>query len=303
MKATQINNLMGVREWLMLITLSILWGGSFFFVEVALNDLPTFTIVAIRVLIAAIVLWSVVFVTKLPIPKDAVIWLAFFVMALLNNAIPFSLITWGQTQISSGFASILNASAPFFTVIVAGLLLPDEKVKGLKITGVLVGFIGVAVMIGLPDTQDDYYILGQLAVLLGGVSYAFAATFGRRFKALGVQPIVLASSQSLFAFLIITPIALFVDGVPNPYNVSLSSVYSLLGLGILSTAIAYILYFKILASAGALNAILVTLLIPVSGVLLGVFILQETLELVHLVGMGLIAVGLSFVDGRLWKKT
>jgi len=303
MRATKINNLMGVREWLMLITLSILWGGSFFFVEVALNDLPTFTIVAIRVLIAAIVLWSVVFVTKLPIPKDAGIWLAFFVMALLNNAIPFSLITWGQTQISSGLASILNASAPFFTLIVAGLLLPDEKVKGLKITGVLAGFIGVAIMIGLPDTQDDYYILGQLAVLLGGVSYAFAATFGRRFKAFGVQPIVLAGSQSLFAFLIITPLALFVDGVPNPYTVSVSSVYSLLSLGILSTAIAYILYFKILCSAGALNAILVTLLIPVSGVFLGVFILQETLELVHLVGMGLIAVGLSFVDGRLWKKT
>jgi len=166
MRATQINNLMGVREWLMLITLSILWGGSFFFVEVALNDLPTFTIVAIRVLIAAIALWSVVFVTKLPIPKQAGIWLAFFVMALLNNAIPFSLITWGQTQISSGLASILNASAPFFTVIVAGLLLPDEKVKGLKITGVLVGFIGVAIMIGLPETQDDYYLLGQLLYYL-----------------------------------------------------------------------------------------------------------------------------------------
>ena len=298
----QINNTMGAREWMMLIILSILWGGSFFFVEVVLEDLPTFTIVALRVLIAAIALWSIVFAIKLPIPKEAHIWFAFFVMALLNNAIPFSLITWGQTQISSGLASILNASAPFFTVIIAGLLLPDEKVKGMKIAGVIVGFTGVAVMIGLPETQDDYYLLGQLAVLLAGVSYAFAATYGRRFKALGVQPIVLASSQALFAFLIMMPIALSVDGMFDLSMVSWASISSLLGLGILSTAVAYILYFKILDTAGAVNAILVTLLIPVSGVLLGVLILKETLELVHLVGMGMIAIGLSLVDGRLWRR-
>ena len=298
-----INTSMSAKQWLMLIALSILWGGSFFFVEVALEDLPTFTIVALRVGIAALVLWSVVLVTKLPIPTKANIWFAFLVMALLNNAIPFSLITWGQTHISSGLASILNAAAPFFTVIIAGLFLPDEKIKGLKIAGVVVGFIGVAIMIGLPNARDDDYLLGQLAVLLGGVSYALAVTYGRRFKALGVQPVVLASSQALFAFFIMMPIALSTDGTPNLAMVSWSSVASILGLGILSTALAYILYFKILDTAGAVNAILVTLLIPVSGVLLGVLILQETLALVHLVGMGLIAIGLSLVDGRLWRSS
>lgn len=286
----------------MLITLSILWGGSFFFVEVALNDLPAFSIVAFRVVISAAVLWAVVFMLKLPIPKSMGIWAAFLVMGLLNNAIPFSLITWGQVQVSAGLASILNAAVPFFTVIVAGVLLPDEKISPLKVIGVLIGFFGVAVMIGLPGTQADYYVLAQFAILASGLSYAFATTYGRRFKRLGVHPIVLAGAQAIAASLVMIPIALSVDGMPSFNTISLSSILALLGLGVVSTAIAYILFFKILESAGAVNVSLVTLLIPISAILLGVFILQERLEVIHLIGMGLIAIGLAFVDGRLWRS-
>ena len=293
---------MGLNQWLMLITLSILWGGSFFFVEVALNDLPAFSIVAFRVVISAAVLWAVVFMLKLPIPKSMGIWAAFLVMGLLNNAIPFSLITWGQVQVSAGLASILNAAVPFFTVIVAGVLLPDEKISPLKVIGVLIGFFGVAVMIGLPGTQADYYVLAQFAILASGLSYAFATTYGRRFKRLGVHPIVLAGAQAIAASLVMIPIALSVDGVPSFNTIGLSSILALLGLGVVSTAIAYILFFKILESAGAVNVSLVTLLIPISAILLGVFILQERLEVIHLIGMGLIAIGLSFVDGRLWRS-
>ena len=293
---------MGLNQWLMLITLSILWGGSFFFVEVALNDLPAFSIVAFRVVISAAVLWAVVFMLKLPIPKSMGIWAAFLVMGLLNNAVPFSLITWGQVQVSAGLASILNAAVPFFTVVVAGVLLPDEKVGPLKIIGVLIGFFGVAVMIGLPGAQTDYYVLAQFAILASGLSYAFATTYGRRFKRLGVHPIVLAGAQAITASLVMIPIALSVDGAPSLSAISLTSILALLGLGVVSTAIAYILFFKILESAGAVNVSLVTLLIPISAILLGVFILQERLEVIHLIGMGLIAIGLSFVDGRLWRS-
>ena len=299
---SNINTAMGLNQWLMLITLSILWGGSFFFVEVALNDLPAFSIVAFRVVISAAVLWAVVFMLKLPIPKSMGIWAAFLVMGLLNNAIPFSLITWGQVQVSAGLASILNAAVPFFTVIVAGVLLPDEKISPLKVIGVLIGFFGVAVMIGLPGTQADYYVLAQFAILASGLSYAFATTYGRRFKRLGVHPIVLAGAQAIAASLVMIPIALSVDGVPSFNTIGLSSILALLGLGVVSTAIAYILFFKILESAGAVNVSLVTLLIPISAILLGVFILQERLEMIHLIGMGLIAIGLSFVDGRLWRS-
>lgn len=286
----------------MLIMLSILWGGSFFFVEVALNDLPAFSVVAFRVIISAITLWAVVFTLKLSIPRSAGIWAGFLVMGLLNNAIPFSLITWGQVQVSAGLASILNAAVPFFTVVVAGILLPDEKIGPLKIIGVLIGFFGVAVMIGLPGAQTDYYVLAQFAILASGLSYAFATTYGRRFKRLGVHPIVLAGAQAITASLVMIPIALSVDGVPNFHAISMTSILALLGLGVVSTAIAYILFFKILESAGAVNVSLVTLLIPISAILLGVFILQERLEMIHLVGMGLIAIGLSFVDGRLWRS-
>ena len=293
---------MGLNQWLMLITLSILWGGSFFFVEVALNDLPAFSIVAFRVVISAAVLWAIVFMLKLPIPKSLGIWASFLLMGLLNNAIPFSLITWGQVQVSAGLASILNAAVPFFTVVVAGVLLPDEKVGPLKIIGVLIGFFGVAVMIGLPGAQTDYYVLAQFAILASGLSYAFATTYGRRFKRLGVHPIVLAGAQAITASLVMIPIALSVDGAPSLSAISLTSILALLGLGVVSTAIAYILFFKILESAGAVNVSLVTLLIPISAILLGVFILQERLEMIHLIGMGLIAIGLSFVDGRLWRS-
>ena len=293
---------MGLNQWLMLITLSILWGGSFFFVEVALNDLPAFSIVAFRVVISAAVLWAIVFMLKLPIPKSLGIWASFLLMGLLNNAIPFSLITWGQVQVSAGLASILNAAVPFFTVVVAGVLLPDEKVGPLKIIGVLIGFFGVAVMIGLPGAQTDYYVLAQFAILASGLSYAFATTYGRRFKRLGVHPIVLAGAQAITASLVMIPIALSVDGAPSLSAISLTSILALLGLGVVSTAIAYILFFKILESAGAVNVSLVTLLIPISAILLGVFILQERLEMIHLIGMSLIAIGLSFVDGRLWRS-
>ena len=293
---------MGLNQWLMLITLSILWGGSFFFVEVALNDLPAFSIVAFRVVISAAVLWAIVFMLKLPIPKSLGIWASFLLMGLLNNAIPFSLITWGQVQVSAGLASILNAAVPFFTVVVAGVLLPDEKVGPLKIIGVLIGFFGVAVMIGLPGAQTDYYVLAQFAILASGLSYAFATTYGRRFKRLGVHPIVLAGAQAITASLVMIPIALSVDGAPSLSAIGLTSILALLGLGVVSTAIAYILFFKILESAGAVNVSLVTLLIPISAILLGVFILQERLEVIHLIGMGLIAIGLSFVDGRLWRS-
>lgn len=300
---TQINTTMSLNAWLMLIVLSILWGGSFFFVEVVLEALPTLSIVALRVALATMVLWMVVWASKLPIPKQPSIYWGFLLMGLLNNAIPFILITWGQTQIASGLAAILNAAVPFFTVVVAGLLLPDEKVSSLKVSGVLVGFAGVALMIGLTDMGSGYQLLAQLAVLLAGLSYALAVTYGRRFKTLGVHPIVLAAGQTSASALLMLPIALMVDGLPDITLLSVNTISALLGLAILSTALAYILYFKILDAAGAINASLVTLLIPVSAILLGTFILGERLALMHFIGMAVIALGLSMIDGRLWQRT
>ncbi|WP_285961915.1 DMT family transporter [Pseudomonas tohonis] len=291
---------MGAREWGMLVALSILWGGSFFFVGIAVQELPPFTIVMARIGLAAIALLALVHLMGLRMPRDPRIWLAFFGMGLLNNLIPFCLIVWGQTHIASGLASILNASTPLFSVVVAHLLTQDEKMTGRKLAGVLIGLAGVATLIGpaaLSGLGDHAW--AQLAVLGAALSYAFAGLFGRRFKAMGVPPMITATGQISASTLLLAPVALLVD---HPWTLPLPSPATwaaLAGIALLSTALAYVLYFRILASAGATNLMLVTFLIPVSAILLGALVLGEQLEAKHFIGMALIAAGLAALDGRL----
>ncbi|MEZ7849656.1 MAG: EamA family transporter [Gammaproteobacteria bacterium] len=296
-----VNTIMNRREWAMLVTLSVLWGGSFFFAEIALESLPPLTIVTLRVGLAAITLWLVVLALKLPIPNSPPIWIAFLTMGLLNNVLPFSLIVWGQSQISSGLAAILNATAPLFGVIVAGILLRDESATPLKITGVVVGFAGVIVMMDLSSIATSS-LLAQLAILAAALSYACASVYGRRFKATGLNPILVAAGQVTGSTLLLLPIALWVDG-NDPYaNVPAQVWAAIISLAVFSTAAAYILYFKLLASAGATNILLVTLLVPVSAILLGWLFLEESLQTPHIIGMAMIALGLSAIDGRLWRR-
>ena len=296
-----VNTIMNRREWAMLVTLSVLWGGSFFFAEIALESLPPLTIVTLRVGLAAITLWLVVLALKLPIPNSPPIWIAFLTMGLLNNVLPFSLIVWGQSQISSGLAAILNATAPLFGVIVAGILLRDESATPLKITGVVIGFAGVIVMMDLSSIATSS-LLAQLAILAAALSYACASVYGRRFKATGLNPILVAAGQVTGSTLLLLPIALWVDG-NDPYaNVPTQVWAAIISLAVFSTAAAYILYFKLLASAGATNILLVTLLVPVSAILLGWLFLEESLQTPHIIGMAMIALGLSAIDGRLWRR-
>ena len=299
---SSINPSMGAREWTRLIVLSVLWGGSFFFVGVAVADLPPLTIVTLRVGIAAITLWGIALMMGLRPSKRGGDWVAFLKMGLLNNVIPFVLIVWGQTQIASGLASILNAATPLFTVIVAGLLLPDERLTPLKFIGVITGFIGVVVMIGLPAIGGGGGWLAPVAIIAAALSYAFAGVYGRRFKTMAIHPIITAAGQVTASALVLMPIAIIVDGLPHMTAPSLETWAAVIGLAVLSTAIAYVLYFKILESAGATNLLLVTLLVPVSAILFGSLFLNESLERVHFVGMTLIALGLSAIDGRLWKR-
>tara|TARA_B110000238_G_scaffold119213_1_gene129196 strand:+ start:97 stop:1011 length:915 start_codon:yes stop_codon:yes gene_type:complete len=296
-----VNTIMNRREWAMLVTLSVLWGGSFFFAEIALESLPPLTIVTLRVGLAAITLWLVVLALKLPIPNSPPIWIAFLTMGLLNNVLPFSLIVWGQSQISSGLAAILNATAPLFGVIVAGILLRDESATPLKITGVVIGFAGVIVMMDLSSIATSS-LLAQLAILAAALSYACASVYGRRFKATGLNPILVAAGQVTGSTLLLLPIALWVDGNDHYANVPTQVWAAIISLAMFSTAAAYILYFKLLASAGATNILLVTLLVPVSAILLGWLFLEESLQTPHIIGMAMIALGLSAIDGRLWRR-
>lgn len=291
---------MSLLDWSLLIALSILWGGSFFFVGVAVKALPPFTIVLLRVMIAAAALHLVLRATRTAMPWDGASWRAFFGMGLLNNAIPFSLIVWGQTHIASGLASILNATTPLFTVLVAHVLTADERLTRGRVFGVLLGLAGVVALIGpqaLTGLGND--LLAQLAVLGAALSYAFASLFGRRFKRMGVPPLATATGQVTASSALLLPIALIVDrpwSLPAP---ALPVWGAIAGLALLATALAYVLFFRILASAGAVNLMLVTFLIPVSAILLGSAFLHEALGMMDFAGMALIGLGLAAIDGRL----
>ena len=303
MNSAVINSRMGLVQWSMLVLLSILWGGSYFFVEIALVEWSPLLIVAVRIVVASIVIWGIVLAAGLPVPRSRSAWMAFFFMGLLNNIFPFLLIVWGQKEIESGLAAILTAAAPIFSVIVAGVWLKDEPVTRPRLLGAVLGLIGVVVLIGPSALAGlDVNLLAQLAVLGAALSYAFAGVYARRFTRMNIDPIVAAAGQLLMSSLIMILLASAFDA-PSQLIESSARVWIAVGLmAVFSTALAYILYFRLLASAGATNAILVTLLIPVTAILLGSLILDERLLWMHFLGMAVIGLGLSVIDGRLWQR-
>ncbi|MFZ5651177.1 MAG: DMT family transporter [Bacillota bacterium] len=292
------NKVMGPVEWLLLIALSIVWGGSFFFGKVAVTELPPFTVVLSRVALAAIALNVMVYFLGHRMPVSIKQWKSFFVMGMLNNLIPFSLILWGQTQIASGLASILNATTPLFTAVLAHFLTGDERLTGNRLIGVFSGVTGVAIMIGMDSLSGlGLHVVADLAVIAAAVSYSCAGIFGRRFK--GCSPLVVATGQVTATTVMALPVALITDSPWNLPRPGLETLFAVIALGLLCTALAYIIYFRILATAGATNVLLVTFLIPVSALLLGTTLLDERLQLHHISGMALITLGLAAIDGRL----
>ena len=295
-----INRRMDRSEWLALLLLSVLWGGSFFFAAVQVRALPPFTIVFLRVGLAAIILNALVKGLGKRMPAGLPAWRAFFGMGMLNNAVPFCLVVWGQSHIASGLAAILNATTPISTVIVAHLLTNDEKMTGNRLLGVVVGFFGVVILIG-PDSLQGLgaNVLAQVAVLAAAVSYAFAGVFGRRFRRMGIEPILTATGQVTASAILLFPVAMIVDApwtIPMP---ALPVWEAVAGSAVFSTALGYVLYFRILATAGATNLLLVTFLIPVSAIVMGSYGLGEHLEARHFAGLAFIGAGLAAIDGRL----
>lgn len=293
---------MGVKEWSLILLLSVIWGGSFFFIGVAVKELPPLTIVLGRVFLGSSLLLLFAYIKGHKIPSSLKIWGLFLVMGCLNNVIPFCLIVWGQTHIESGLASILNATTPIFSVILAPLLTKDEKFTTNRISGVLLGWVGVIVLIGLESlSRLGIGFLAQLAILGASLSYACAAIFARNFK--NIHPVVAAAGMLSCSTLIMLPLALYIDQ-PWQLSVSITPILAVVGLATICTSVAYLIYFRILASAGATNAVLVTLLVPISAIILGWLFLGERLDWNAFVGMAFIFGGLIIIDGRLlkWNK-
>ena len=297
---TQINPVMGLREWGLILILSVIWGASFFFVEVAVTAMSPLSIVLCRVGLAAAALWAFILATGRSVPRSLPVWGGLILLGGLNNVAPFFLIAWGQIRIESGTASILNAFAPVFSVILAHFFTGEERLTPGRLAGVLLGWAGVGILMGGASLAGDFKaVAGQAAVLGAALCYACAAIFARRFKDL--DPVTVAAGMLTGSTVITLALALMTaHPLSMPTDVKVAGAIT--GLALISTSLAYIIYFKVLARAGATNILLVTFLIPISAVFLGVTFLDESLGGHVFLGMTLIFAGLAAIDGRMMRR-
>lgn len=307
-----MNQALTPRQWGLMLLLSLAWGCSFFFMAVAVAALPPLTIVLCRVALAALMLWPLLALRGAMPRWTGPVLVACLGMALLNNLIPFSLIVWAQRSIPSGLASVVNAATPVFTLLVAHALTADERLSGHRLAGVLAGLAGVAVLagpaaLGLGAPGGAGASRAELPGLLAGLgaclSYALAGIWGRRFARLGVPPLAAAAGQTSASTLLALPLVLLLDRpwtLPPPGP---EVLLALLALGLVSTGLAYVLFFRLLQEVGATNTALVTQLVPVTAILLGALLLGESLQPRHFAGMALIGCGFLLIDGRLlpWR--
>ena len=292
---------MSLASWAQLLLLGAIWGGSFFFARVAVAEMHPLTLVLFRVAIAAAALQIYLAMRGQSFARVLPLAGSFFVLAILNNVIPFSLIFAGQTAMGAGLASVLNATTPFWTILIANTVTADEKFSRNKVLGILLGIAGTAVMIG-PGLLAGLGgpVWPKFALIGAALSYAFAVIFARRFKE--VPPAMVATGQLTASTIVMIPLVLFWSGPAGLFTAGLPVWAAVFALALVSTAFAYILYFRLVGQAGATNASLVTLVVPVSALLLGFLFLGERLELFEIAGMALIALGLVTIDGRLFKR-
>ncbi len=295
-----IRTTMNGSDWAILLVLAVIWGGAFFFIGVAVRHVPPLTYVWLRLSIAAAAMWIYVKARGGGVGLPRQVWGSIVLLAILNNALPFALFGWGQTHIASGLASILNATTPIWGVVVAHFLTHDERMSPRKIAGVLLGFAGVATMIG-PSLLSHLgsSALAQLACVTASLSYALAAVWARRFRRLGISPLSVTTGQLTSGALIMLPISMIVDRPWTHAMPPVSAWAAITSLALFCTALGYVLYFRLIDHAGATNALLVTLLVPPVAILLGGLFLGEQLAPQDFFGLGLIAFGLAAIDGRL----
>ncbi len=288
---------MSFKAWTYLIALSALWGGSFFLIEIIVEQVRPLVLVFGRVFVAALTLHLVRLALRIPRPDSARQIRAFVILGALNNALPFSLIVAGQTELAGGVAAILNATTPLFTVLLADRLTGDERLSWNRLAGVVIGFVGVAAMLG-PAAWAGLGgpVLAQLAILAAAISYALAGIYGRRFK--GTPPLITATGQLSASSLLMLPLVVLIEPAAGFTWPGAGVMAAWLALGTACTALAYLLYFRILAMAGATNTVLVTFLVPIFAILLGALFLGERLAITHMLGMAMIGFGLVLIDGR-----
>lgn len=292
---------MNTAAWMTLLSLAMIWGASFLAYAIGLRELPIFTLVAHRVFWGCLALWLLVWGTGLNVPRGLRIWGVLIIMGILNNAIPFSLVAFGQQTVQSGLASILNSTNAFFTILLAAAVFADERLSKAKLFGTALSFVGVVTIIGWHSFLAlDARLLAIFALLSASLSYAFAAVWARAFMQ-GVHPITAAAGMLSSSSVVMVLLALCFDGVPQ-FDLQLNTWVAVLFLALPATAIAYLLYYRALRLAGSGNLGLVTLLIVPSAMIWGALILDERLSANAYIGFILIGLGMVIVDGRLLKS-
>lgn len=288
---------MNLQNWALLILLATIWGGSFLFGRIIVAEMPPLTLVFWRVFLGGLALYIYLYFYPSNFKITPRHWLMFAIMGVLNNIIPFALIFYGQLEIGAGLASIINAMTPICTLLIAHFATQDEKIVKHKFFGIVICFGGVALLIGVPNLENiSGTFLAQISVLGATISYGCASVYGRRFA--NIPPLETSKGQLCMSTIIMLPIVLFVDKIWQLEVPSLTVIFCILALALVCTAFAYLLFFTILARAGAVNVSLVTLLVPISSILLGTTILGESLTLSQFVAMFIILGGLLIVDGR-----
>lgn len=289
------------RGWTLLCALALLWGVSFIFIKVAATEIPTLTLVFVRVGLAALVLHAVVLARGLAFPARPALYAGYTIIGFFNNLVPFTLIVYATSRLGAGSASILNATTPIFALLVAHVATADEKITPAKLAGILIGMGGVAAMAGphaVAGLRGDLLAVG--AMLAAALCYGFSAIYGRRFQ--GVHPTVSASCQLSAAAIMLLPLMAIVDrpwALPMP---GAMPVFAMTALAVLSTALAYMIYWALLLRAGGTNTMLVTLLIPVCALFFAWALLGEAFTLAKAAGITLIGLGLVVIDGRLFGR-
>jgi len=287
--------------WAQLLLLGCIWGASFFSIRIAINEIPVLTSVLHRTFWAMLILWCVVFVSRLPVPLCPRMWFYFLIMGLMNNSIPFCLMAWAQLHVKTGLTSILNASTAIFSIIAAALFFADERLTLHKTIGVSLGFVGVVAVIGFDSLHAlNTESLAQFAIIAGTISYALASVWAR-LKLTGLAPQVAAAGMLTMASLSILPIALYVDG-PIRFDLKWVTWFAIGYYSAIATAGAYLLYYRVLAKAGSGNLMLVTLIIPPIAILLGRMFLDERLQSTAFLGFALLSIGLLVLDGQVIRK-
>jgi drug/metabolite transporter (DMT)-like permease len=283
-------------DWLIFLALGLMWGSSYLFIKIAVNDFGTFTLVALRLAVGAALLWTVIKVSGQKIPREASAYRHLLVMAILNIALPFALITWAERGVDSSLAAILTSVVPLFAVILAPLFIADEPLRINGIVGLSIGFVGVVVLTGAGLGAGNSNLLGEIALLGASLSYAAGAVYARR-NIRGLAPMIPAVFQVSFAFVISGALALVLE---HPWTVrpDLAAVGAIVWLGLLGSGLAYLAFFRLLGHWGATRTTGVAYLLPIVGIVLGFVVLSEPIDARTIVGTALVIVGLALVNSR-----